>query len=130
MTPQVRISCRLSAACAAAGVLIAMSGLAGGSVNASPAPSGQVVETPLVKVVQSVPVAPAEAHQAIAAQSPAAPRPVEPQPAQRAQQPQEAQQAQKPPCAIQHSGPSSIHPGEPGYQPWIDDDHDDKACHR
>lgn len=130
MTPQVRISYRLSAACAAAGVLMVMGGLmGGGSVNASPAPSDQIIEAPLVKMVQSLPVIPqlAEAHQSVAAHSPVTPRPVEPQPAQKPQQPQKAQPAQKPPCAVQ---PSSVHRGEPGYRPWIDDDHDDSACER
>lgn len=113
MTPQVRISVQLSAACAAAGVLMAMGGLmGGGSVYASPASRDQIIEAPLVKMVHSLPVTP---------------RPVAPQPAQKPQRPQEAQPAQKPPCAVQ---PSSVHRGEPGYRPWIDDDHDDSACER
>jgi micrococcal nuclease len=133
VTPQVRISYRLSAACAAAGVLMAMGGLTGGgSVNASQAPSGQLIEAPLVKVVQTLPVTPqlAETHQPVATQSPVTPRPVEPQSAQKPQPPQEAQAAQKSPCAVQPAGPSPVHRGEPGYRPWIDDDHDGSACER
>jgi hypothetical protein len=107
------------AAFAAAGVLMVVGGLAGGgSGNASPAPSGQVIEAPLVKVVQSLPVTPqlAEADQSVTTQSPVTPRPVEPQ---------------KPPCAAVHAaGNPSAHRGEPGYRPWVDDDHDDTACER
>jgi hypothetical protein len=143
VTPQVRIpgtpgAHRLTrAAFAAAGVLMVVGGLAGGgSGNASPAHSGQVIEAPLVKVVQSLPVTPqlAEADQSVTTQSPVTPRPVEPQPAQKPQQPQQpqkAQSAQKPPCAAVHAaGNPSAHRGEPGYRPWVDDDHDDTACER
>jgi hypothetical protein len=83
VTPQVKIPYRLSAACAAAGVLMVMGGLAGGgSVNTSQAPSGQMIEAPLVNVVHFLPVSPqlAGAHHSVAAQSPVTPRPVEPQP--------------------------------------------------
>jgi hypothetical protein len=99
------LSYRLSAACAAAGVLMVMGGVAGGSS----------IEAPLVR--------------SVAAQSPVTPRPVEPQPAQRAQQPQQPQQAQKPPCTgSPAAGTPSVHRGEPGYRPWVDDDHDGMAC--
>ena len=82
MTSQARIpgtpgAHRLTrAAFAAAGVLMVVGGLAGGgSGNASPAPSGQVIEAPLVKVVQSLPVTPqlAEADQSVTTQSPVTP---------------------------------------------------------
>jgi hypothetical protein len=115
---------------------MAMGGLTGsGSVNASQAASGQMIEAPLVKVVQTLPVTPqlAEARQSVVAQSPVTPRPVEPQSAQKPQQPQQpqkAQPAQKPPCAVQPAGPSPVHRGESGYRPWIDDDHDGSACER
>ncbi len=100
-------SLRLSAACAAAGALMVVGGLAGGG-SVSPE-----VDAPLAKVAQALPVT----------QSPAAPRPVEPQPAQK---PQQAQKAQKPPC----TGARTIHPAEPGYRPWVDDDHGRDACER
>lgn len=140
MTPQVRIpgAQRLTrAAFAAAGVLMVLGGLTGsGSGNAAQAPSGQVIEAPLVKVVQSLPVTTqlAEADQSVAAQPPVTPRPVDPQSPQRPQQPQQpqkAQPAQKPPCAAVHAaGTPSAHRGEPGYRPWVDDDHGDTACER
>ncbi|MGH3769327.1 MAG: hypothetical protein ACRDS0_20370 [Pseudonocardiaceae bacterium] len=124
MTPQVRIPVaagaqfRRSAVCAAAGVLMVMGGVAGGDIiNASHSQaSGEVVEAPLVKVVHST------------AQRPVTPGPFAPKPAQKppAQKPQPAQ---KPPCTITHiGGTPSTHRGEPGYRPWVDDDHDDTPC--
>lgn len=114
-------SLRLSAACAAAGVLMVVGG-------------GHPVQAPLENVVQSLPITsqPAHTHRAVTAQRPATPKPVEPH------QPQKAQQAHKASgggtahyksCAqIRGAGAARHHSSEPGHRPAVDREHDGKVC--
>ncbi len=116
-------SFRLSAACAAAGVLMVVGG-------------GHQVQVPLENVVQSLPIAsqPAETHRAVVAQRPATPKPVEPR------QPQKAQPAQKASgggtasyksCAqVRGAGAARHHSSEPGHRPAVDREHNGKVCGR
>ena len=138
----LKSSYRLSAACAAAGVLMIVGGAAGSSGDAShsqivspavmsTASAKELVQVPLTETARSQPVTvqPAEIHQPAEARPPSAPRPVEPQQPQKPQPPHGPSDASfYKHCAEALTPGPPPNPGRgPGHS-VLDRDNDGKAC--
>lgn len=146
----LKSSYRLSTVCAAAGVLMVIGGVAGNSrahtlhsqpaapTTVATASAGEPLQIPLKKVGQSQPIAAQliEIHQHIAAQPPAAPKPIKPQKSQKPQQSQAAsQQANNGGAGFYKNcpeartpGPTPVSNGESGHYSALDRNNDGKLC--